>query len=311
MGVDHHIRGSHPESGAPLRRDGVRLRSRGDRAVHDLQPLHRLRRQAAQARVPGRYRWRDQHHGLHRQVDSGGFGLGDGPRGAGAFQKWSQGASYGEGADHSQPDPQGDRVPAHLSEGHRPGISHPGPVGGHPERGRSPADTSGHPDRQRPDGGAVRLRRTLGGPAPRRRSSTHRDPQAPPGPGQHHPDSRARRGDNAGRRPHHRPGARGRRARRVAGGGGHRRPDHRLRGVPDRPLPGRVQGDTPSRKAQGQQRQVIGDKGGQAEQLEEYRRGVPPGGLRVRYRSLGERQEHPDQRDSVQEAGPVLLQGQG
>ncbi len=119
------------------------------------------------------------------------------------------------GADHRPPDPEGDPGPAGLPGGRRAGLPDARPRLGHPLRRRGAAHPPGHPDRQRADGRALHLRRADRRPAPRRRPPPDRDPGAAARPGQHRHRRRARRGDDAGGRLHHRHGPRGRRARRA------------------------------------------------------------------------------------------------
>ena len=125
-----------------------------------------------------------------------------------------------------------------------------GALGPHAVRRRGAADPARDPDRLQPGRRALHPRRALDRAAPARQREADRDPRAPARPRQHGDRGRARRGDDARRRPPRRPRPRRRRARRPRGRRGHAeagrgRPGLAHRPVPRRQAPDRGAGEAP------------------------------------------------------------------
>ena len=234
--LPHPLRGHRPLAAAAPLRGRVRLPPGQPRGLPARGALPRVRRGPAPARVAGRHRRGLLHLrpvlAVHRQ----------GRRGGGVARPLRPGPP--DRRPGLPRGPRADAVPARRG----PRLPDPGPLGGHPVRGRGPADPAGQPDRQRPGRGALRARRAVHRPPPAGQPAPDRHPQAPARPGQHGHRGRARRGDHPGGRP---------RGRRGPGGGGARRPHRPLRpgdrarrprvqpGLAHRPVPRR--GPSPSR----------------------------------------------------------------
>ena len=105
-------------------------------------------------------------------------------------------------------------------------------------RRRGAADPAGHADRLLARRRALHPRRAVDRAAPARQREADRDARAAARPRQHRARGRARRGDDARRRPPRRHGSGRRRARRLRRRRGDRRRGRGRAGVADRPVPG-------------------------------------------------------------------------
>ena len=197
------LRGDRQQSRAPLRRDRLRAGPRADRGLHGRAALPRVRRCPAAPREPRGQGRRNQHCRVQRALGAGGWRV---DRGAGDER---------DRARDRPPDRAGDHRAALLPGERRHRLPLAGPLGSHALRRRGAADPAGDPDRLQPGRGDVHPRRALDRPAPARQREADRDPRPAPRPRQHGDRGRARRGDDARRRPPDRPRAGRRRARRL------------------------------------------------------------------------------------------------
>ena len=255
-------RGHRDEPRAPVSGDRLRVFARAHRGVHVGAAVPGMPRRAAAARDAGREGRRHRHPRVHAQVRARGDRVARRPR------------PDGYGAADRVPDPEGDRRAAAV-----PGL------GGSrvPDAGKSGGDSVGrrgaaHPpcdaDRLQPRGRALHPGRALDRAAPARQPQAAGHARAAARPRQHGDRGRARRGHDAGRRPHRRSRPGGRRARRPRGRGGAAVEGEAGRPVPDRAVPGREAADP---GAGGAARGEGSDPGPgrRAAQPEEDRRRVP------------------------------------
>ena len=197
------LRGHRAQPPAPLPRDGLRVVAREDRGVHVAAGLPGVRRRAPAARVPRGAGGRDPHRGLHRAVGP--------PRPAVA----GGGRAVRDRPPRGAPDPARDLRTAALPRQRRHRLPVDGPGRRHAVRRRGAADPPGDPDRLLAGGRAVHPRRALDRPAPARQLEADRHARAAARPRQHGDRGRARRADDARRRPPRRPRPGRRRARRA------------------------------------------------------------------------------------------------
>ncbi len=164
----------------------------------------------------------------------------------------------------------------------------PGPGLGHAGRRRGAADPAGHPDRLGPGRRAVRAGRAVYRAAPAGQPPAAGDAAAAARPGQHADRRRARRGHHPGRGlgRRHRPAGRGARRPRGRLRSGGRAAGQR--GVADRRVPNRAQGDPAARApAEADPRQGGHGQGRVREQPARRRRLVPARRVRRGHRRLG------------------------
>ena len=175
--------------------------------------------------IPRGDRRRAQHRRVHAVLGAGGPRVGRAAR------------ADGDGARDRPPRPARSRRAPALPGQRRHRLPVPGAGRGHALRRRGAAHPPRHPDRLEPGRGHVHPRRAVDRPAPARQREADRHARAPARPRQHGDRGRARRGDDARRRPPRRPRPRRGRAR----GRGHRRGHVRAgaadRGVAHRPVP--------------------------------------------------------------------------
>ncbi len=222
----HALRGGARQSTTALSRDRLGVDAREDRGVHVAARLPGVRWCALAARVARGARRGHAHRGLLRALGAAGTGLARGGRALGDRQ--ARGA----------PDPARDlRAPAVPGErGHRLPVDGPRRLDAVGRRGA--AYPPGHADRLVAGGGALHPRRALDRLAPARQREADRDARAPARSWQHGDRRRARRADDALRRPSGRSGAGRRRARRLDRRAGNRRAGAEGQAVVDRPVPG-------------------------------------------------------------------------
>ena len=196
------VRGDHPEPRASLPRDRLRLLAREDRGVHDAAAVPGLQGRPAAARVPRGARLGHADPRVHGAAGAAGPGRGCEAR---AVRARPPDRAAGAARDRGAPAVPGQR---------RRRLPVDGPRRGDAVGRRGPADPAGDPDRLLAGRGAVHPRRAVDRAAPARQREADRDARAAAQPRQHGARGRARRGDDARRRPHRRHGPGRRRARR-------------------------------------------------------------------------------------------------
>ncbi len=190
-----------------------------------LRDLPGVRRRAPARGVPRGARGRDADRGLLRA-----FGAArDGVVGAGG--------ALGDRPPRGAADSARDRRAAAVPGERRDRLPIDGPRLGDALRRGGAADPPGDADRQLAGGRAVHPRRALDRPASARQLEADRDARAPARPRQHGDRGRARRADDARRRPSRGPRTGRGRARGSDRGAGHRRAGAAREGVAHRTVP--------------------------------------------------------------------------
>ena len=221
----HRVGGRARRGAAPLPGGPVRQPAREAVGVLRHRAVPDVRRQAPEARDPGRdgggqvhpRRDRDERGRLARLLRGPGL-------------PWCGGA-------HRRPHREGDQGAPALPGGRGPGLPHARTGHGHALGRRGAAHPPGHADRRGPHGRALHSGRAVHRPAPARQRAAHRHARAPARFGQHRHRGRARRGHHPQRRLRHRHGAGRGRARRPGGGGRQARRDREVRGLAHGGLP--------------------------------------------------------------------------
>ncbi len=205
------VRGDRREPPEALPRDRLAAAARADRGVHGAAALPGVQGRAAQARGARRHDRRPQHPRLHAHVGAAGAHV---PRRARPLE-----AGLADRRADRQGDPRAADVPRQRRRrlpGARPRV---GDALGRRGAAAAARDADRLAARRRP----LHPRRAVDRPAPARQRAAHRDARAAARPRQHRPRGRARRADDALRRPPGRHGARRRRARRPRRRRGNRR----------------------------------------------------------------------------------------
>ena len=224
-------RGHRDEPRAPLSGDRLRVFARAHRGVHVGAAVPGMPRRAPAARDTGREGRRDRHPRVHAQVRARGDRVARRPR------------PDGYRAADRLPDPEGDRRAAAVPRLGRRRLPDAGASGGHAVGRRGPAHPPCDADRLQPRGRALHPGRALDRTAPARQPQAARHAGAAARPRQHGDRGRARRGHDAGRRPHRGPRPRRGRARRADRRRGAAGEGEASLAVAHRPVPGRQAAD--------------------------------------------------------------------
>ncbi len=233
------LRGDRREPLAPLPRDRLVPGSRADRGVHELPPVPRVRRRAAEARGAGGHRRRQEHPRVHADVGVPGARVPGRPR------------SDDDRASDRRSNRQGDPRAPDLPGQRRRGLPAARPRRRDAVRRRGAAVAAGDPDRVSARRGPLHPGRAVDRAPPARQRQADRDAPALAGSRQHRARGRARRADDARRRLARGHGAGRGRTRRPRGRRGARCPGRAAEGVGDGPVPLREAPDPDSGAARG------------------------------------------------------------